>query len=237
MSSPNHVAIIMDGNGRWAQQRNLPRFHGHISGVNVVSEIIQEAIKNNISILTLYALSKENYNRPVAEVNFLLKLFSDSINNKMEMVKRDNIKIQFIGDILSLPKKLQESIRKIEALTQDNSRLHLNIALNYSGKWHIAQAVRQLLLNNAKSNIHMKNDDIIDNLDDTINNDLGSSPDILIRTGFEQRISNFALWSIAYTELYFADCFWPDFSKEHFFNALKWYKTRVRKYGLIKEGT
>lgn len=225
---PNHVAVIMDGNGRWANKKLLPRLIGHNKGLDSVKRIIEYSKKYKINILTLYAFSTENWKRPIKEVDGLLKLFSDSISNESKKIHSNDIRLKFIGDLTVLTKPLQRKIKKIEMQTSKNNSLKLNIALNYGGRQDIVNSVNNFYLKRrSATKISEKN----------ITNGLymEGQPDVdlLIRTGGEQRISNFLIWQTAYAELYFSKKLWPDFDEKVFINALYFFQNTVRKFGSI----
>ena len=230
---PNHVAIIMDGNGRWAKQSHLPRIFGHTFGVNAASNIIAASIKHGIKQLTLFALSTENMQRPLAEVNFILKLFERMLLREVQSFIAQNVKFRFIGERKDLPIKLQDLMNLSEEKSSDNNGLIVTIAVNYSGRWQIANAAQELA-----SKVEAKQLSAKDISEDVFNkqiNDLTiSDPDLLIRTGSEQRISNFMLWSLAYTEIYFSNSYWPDFNQQEFASALDFFQQKNRRYGLIE---
>tara|TARA_B100000902_G_scaffold182273_1_gene175063 strand:- start:371 stop:1078 length:708 start_codon:yes stop_codon:yes gene_type:complete len=227
---PKHTAIIMDGNGRWAEQKGMPRVFGHQNGVKTVRKIVEEANKLKIKFLTLYTFSVENWERPNDEVNTLMNLLIDSLKDEFEDIFQNNIKLNAVGELSSLPVQVQKELFKIIEETKDNSGMVLTLALSYGGKQEIFKAIKEI------SN-KVKNDIIcIDNFDDSLINDhlyTRNLPDVdlLIRTGGEQRISNFLLWQIAYAELYFTDIYWPDFSDNDFIKAIVEYQNRERRFG------
>ena len=229
MTLPKHIAIIMDGNGRWATRQNKPRLHGHRAGVKSLQRTIQCALKHHIETLTVFALSTENMQRPMQEVEFLLGLLEQVLEQEIVKLDAQGVRLHFIGAVDDLPKKLQSIVRMAEEKTSSNNCLNLNIALNYSGRWHIQQMLDYMLH-------HKKHDTAVSALDiqKYFHQDIISDPDLLIRTGGEQRISNFMLWSLAYTELYFTDVFWPDFSEVDFDKSLAFYRQRERRFGQIK---
>ena len=232
MSNKNisHVSIIMDGNGRWATQRNMPRVHGHREGIKSINKIVSACSVRQISQLTLFAFSSENWKRPEYEVQFLLKLFEDSIIKYINDLHSNNVKIKFIGNLDIFGKKLLDSIRNAEKITMNNTGLKLNFALNYGGKWDIINAFNKILDNNNSS---LQNKKInIDDFEKYLSLG-GDSPDLLIRTAGEQRLSNFMLWQHAYTELYFTDCLWPDFDEKELDVAIQHYQNIIRKYGSL----
>ena len=225
---PNHIAVIMDGNGRWAKNKLLPRLIGHNKGLDSVKKIIEFSIKYKIKALTLYAFSTENWKRPIKEVEGLLKLFSQSISKESKKIHSNDIRLKFIGDVSILTKTLQEKIKKIEKETSRNSSLILNIALNYGGRLDIINSVNNFYKNKIKK-IKINEKNITNGLYTKGQPDV----DLLIRTGGEQRISNFLLWQIAYAELYFSKKLWPDFNEKVFVDALYFFQNTERKFGSI----
>ncbi len=230
-----HVAIIMDGNGRWAQQRRLPRIAGHRTGATAVRKAIEFSLDKKLEVLTLFALSVENFNlRPLNEVRLLLRLFSESLRDNIKELKEKNIRLRIVGDRTHFDKRLTDEIEFSENLTKDNSGLQLIIAINYSGRWDIVQAVRNLAeqamarklriedITPAVFQHHLCLPDLPD-------------PDLLIRTSGEQRISNFMLWQFAYTEIYFSNTYWPDFDAETFQQAINFYFSTQRRFGQTAE--
>jgi len=234
MSIPKHIAIIMDGNGRWAKKINLPRVYGHRSGVDVAKKIIDEAIRKNIKQLTLFAFSTENMNRPKVEVLFLLKLFEKILEQELKYFLEKDIRLKFIGDLEKLPTKLKNLTTSSSEKTFKNKAITVVIAINYSGRWQISEVVKEVARTVSHGDLPV--DSIDENLVATkINNLCGSDPDLLIRTGGEYRVSNFMLWSLAYTEVYFTKKLWPDFSVNDLTEALDFYAARNRRYGLLEE--
>ena len=234
MSIPKHIAIIMDGNGRWAKKLNLPRVYGHRSGVDVAKKIIDEAIRKNIKQLTLFAFSTENMNRPKVEVLFLLKLFEKILEQELKYFLEKDIRLKFIGDLEKLPTKLKNLTTSSSEKTFKNKAITVVIAINYSGRWQISEVVKEVARTVSHGDLPV--DSIDENLVATkINNLCGSDPDLLIRTGGEYRVSNFMLWSLAYTEVYFTKKLWPDFSVNDLTEALDFYAARNRRYGLLEE--
>ncbi|WP_339227738.1 isoprenyl transferase [Oceanobacillus sp. FSL K6-2867] len=231
-SAPDHVAIIMDGNGRWAQKRGLPRIAGHKEGVSTVNKIVKAAVKANVKILTLYTFSTENWKRPKSEIDFILKLPKEFLHIYLPGLIENNVRIETIGDFDALPKHTRDAVQYAKEKTKDNDGLLLNFALNYGSRFEIMHAVKQIMNDLDCSKIS------IDSLDENLfskylyTNGL-SDPDLLIRTGGEQRLSNFLLWQLAYTEFWFTDALWPDFNETTFFNALYEYQQRKRRYGGI----
>tara|TARA_Y100000768_G_C23982987_1_gene687001 strand:+ start:2377 stop:3105 length:729 start_codon:yes stop_codon:yes gene_type:complete len=225
-----HVSIIMDGNGRWAKERNMPRSYGHRKGIDAVKKIINASLVRQISSLTLFAFSSENWIRPSNEVKLLMTLFRESIINNMENLHENNIKVTFIGDLDKFDRTLKKYIYTLEELTKHNSGLELNFAVNYGGKWDIINAVNKALsTQDDLANKSINKDDIEKNLSFYKNH-----PDLMIRTAGEHRLSNFMLWQHAYTELYFTDTLWPDFDEEDFDTAIKFFHNKTRKFGGLK---
>jgi undecaprenyl diphosphate synthase len=227
---PRHVAIIMDGNGRWARQQGKERIFGHFQGVESVRESVQASIELGIEYLTLYAFSTENWNRPQDEVNALMELLVDTILVEVPSLNERGIRIRFIGDRHLLPQKCIQTIEEAERLTMPNQQLQLILALSYSGRWEIAKAVRRIT--EAGMSAQEITEELISNFLET--SDI-PDPELLIRTSGEQRISNFLLWQIAYAELFFTDQLWPDFNKELFFEAIRNYQGRERRFGKTSE--
>lgn len=227
---PNHVAVIMDGNGRWARQRAMPRHMGHRSGVSAVRKIVEIAAKRGINYLTLFAFSSENWSRPREEVSKLMGLFVEALRREVDDLHRNKVRLEFIGDREQLQAKLRDMIDAAENQTHDNAGLRLQVAVAYGGRWDLVQAT-QKLAGRVASGVLQASD--IDDL--AITNELALTgmpdPDLLIRTGGEQRISNFLLWNLAYAELWFCDTLWPDFDEQQFDKALKFFANRERRYG------
>jgi len=225
---PKHIAIIMDGNGRWAQKRKLPRIEGHRRGSVSLKEAVKACVEFGVKHLTVYAFSTENWKRPKEEVGFLMNLLSSTIDREVDELNKNKIKIRFLGRISMLPEKLQEKIRSAEERTKNNGRLNLNIMLSYGGRAELTDALRSIVKNNVKS-------DTID--EDLISGSLYTAgipdPDLLIRTAGEMRVSNFMLWQIAYSEIWVTDVLWPDFRKKHLLEAISDYSGRIRKFGGI----
>ena len=234
MEIPKHVAIILDGNGRWAKAKGLPRNAGHVQGAKVVEDMCEITYNMGIQYFTVYAFSTENWSRPKDEVDALMKLLRNYMVNAKKRANKNNICVRVIGDKTGLDKDLQESILDLEESTKDNTGLHFQIAINYGGRDEITRAVRRLSADVAEGKLEA--DSITD---ETINSYLDTAglpdPDLLIRTCGEQRISNFLLWQLAYTEFYFCDKAWPDFNKKELELAIESYNTRNRKFGGLKE--
>ena len=227
---PKHIAITMDGNGRWAKTKGKFRIFGHKSGVKAVRDTVEGAAEIGIDYLTLYAFSTENWNRPKKEVDALMFLLVSTINKETKTLMDNNIKLAAIGDLTALPKKCQEELKESIEKTKNNNRTTLILALSYSSRWEILNAIKQIVKEDITA--------------DQINEDLFSqylttkgvpNPELLIRTSGEQRISNFLLWQIAYSELYFTDVLWPDFRREDLFESIVEYQKRERRFGKTSE--
>ena len=227
---PQHVAIIMDGNGRWAEKKGKIRVFGHRAGVKSVRRCVSFASQHNIKTLTLFAFSSENWKRPPAEVTTLMELFFTVLNREVKKLHKNNICLRIIGDLSAFSPRLQEKIKQAQLLTQSNSGLILNIAANYGGRWHIAQAAQALSRQVLSGEIAV-NDVTEEVLDTEIKKLPLSNVDLMIRTGGEQRISNFLLWQLTYAELYFTDTLWPDFNEDSFALALASFGNRERRFG------
>lgn len=229
---PNHVAIIMDGNGRWANKRGLSRNEGHKRGMDIVRDITIEAKNSKVKILTLYAFSTENWKRPKSEVDYLMRLPKDFLHKYLPELIENNVRIKTIGEFKTLPKLTKEAIKYAIEKTKHNDGLLLNFALNYGSRFEIMQAIKQVMSDIDQSKL------TLDSLDEkTFSKYLYTQgltdPDLLIRTSGEKRLSNFLLWQLAYTEFWFTDVLWPDFNEEVFQSALQEYKKRKRRYGGI----
>jgi undecaprenyl diphosphate synthase len=232
--NPRHIAIIMDGNGRWAQKRFLPRFLGHQAGVSTVRQIVEYCIKNNIQVLSLFAFSSENWRRPPEEVSLLMKLFMATLQSEIDKLHRNNIRLLCIGDRTAFSAALQEKIVQGEAQTRDNTGLTLVIAANYGGHWDICQATQQVLDKMLSGQIAEKV--ITETLIEQHLSTVGlPEPDLFIRTGGEQRVSNFLLWQLAYTEFYFTSTLWPDFGQQALDEAIQSFRSRQRRFGRTGE--
>ena len=225
MNSLNHVAIIMDGNGRWGLKYKNSRNAGHKAGLKAVEKIIKETIKNKIKFLTLFAFSTENWKRPKNEIKFLFKLLDNFIDNKIGQFKKNNIKLKIIGDISNFNKKLKKKLIDSEKKTLKNKKLQVNLALNYGSKNELVKAVKQL--NKKKISINLKN------LEKNLYTSGIPDPDILIRTGNTHRLSNFLLWQLAYTEIFFDKKLWPDFNERDYTKIITKYKKTKRNFGNI----
>ena len=229
---PKHIAVIMDGNGRWAKKQGAKRIFGHRNAVEAVRQTTESCAEIGIKHLTLYAFSTENWKRPKAEVKGLMELLVSTIKKETSTLTKNNVRLTSIGDVKALPLRCQRELEESKELTKHNTGLNLILALSYSGRWEIIEAVRELLKD-------VKNEVI--RLED-INNDIFSDylctknipdPELLIRTSGEMRISNFLLWQIAYTELYITDILWPDFRKEHLYEAIVAFQKRERRFGKV----
>lgn len=233
-SMPRHIAIIMDGNNRWAKARRLPGLAGHKAGVDSVRAVIECCAEQGVEAVTLFAFSSENWKRPALEVKGLMQLFMRALSYEVRKLHRHNIRLRVIGDLTRFGTDLQARIREAEALTAGNTGLALNIAANYGGRWDIAQAARQLAERCLAGDL--KPEDITEDVLNTHTSlaDL-PPPDLCIRTGGEQRISNFLIWQMAYTEFYFTDCFWPEFGKAEMLAAIQSFLTRERRFGRTSE--
>ena len=232
LNNPKHVAIIMDGNGRWAKKRGKPRLFGHNEGVNTVQKIIKAAIKAKIKFLTLYTFSKENWKRPKIEISNILSLLTDNILKSEKEIIKNKIKINTIGHIEDLPKKTQYLIQKLIQKTNKNKDLTLTLAISYSARTEIIDCIQKILEDqkNGKFNCEKLNEESVNNYLYTKNIPY---PDLLIRTGGEKRISNFLLWQLAYTELYFSNTEWPDFCESEFNKAIEEFQKRERRFGKV----
>lgn len=231
---PQHIAIIMDGNGRWAKKRFLPRQAGHRAGLKAARRVIESCAQNSIAVLTLFAFSSENWQRPRIEVGNLIDLFVGALDSEVADLHKNNVRIRFIGDCSAFTQGLQDGMCQAEKLTQLNTGLILNIAVSYGGRWDILQALKKISMEKIAENIQPEEID-----EDRLSRALALSglpdPDLFIRTGGERRISNFLLWNLAYTELYFMDDLWPDFDDATLQVALDWYAARQRRFGRTSE--
>jgi len=228
---PKHIAVIMDGNGRWAARRALPRTAGHGMGVKSVRRIVDECARRNIEVLTLFAFSSENWKRPREEVSMLMNRFLEALDSEVDELDSNGIRLRFIGNLDQLSTALRDRIDKAAILTANNTRMTLIIAIAYGGRWDIAVAARELARRCAAGEM---NADEIDEVavGKAMALDGVPDPDLLIRTGGDQRISNFLLWNLAYTELYFCDTLWPDFDAKDLAAAIEHFSTRQRRFGL-----
>jgi undecaprenyl diphosphate synthase len=228
---PRHIAIIMDGNGRWAKQRMLPRVAGHRKGVEAVRATVRGCIEQGVEYLTLFAFSSENWRRPADEVSILMQLFLRALEQEVAKLDDNDIRFKVIGDISRFEPKIRELIAAGEAVTEGNSRLTLTVAANYGGRWDVAQAVQKLLATEPGALRGFAPEA----LEPYLSMAYAPEPDLFIRTGGEERISNFLLWQLAYSELHFTDTFWPDFSSESLDSAIASYQQRERRFGQTGE--
>ncbi len=232
---PQHIAIIMDGNGRWAKDKGNVRLFGHKAGVESVRDITESCAQLGVKHLTLYAFSTENWDRPSAEVSGLMNLLVHSLQNEADRLQRNNIRLVSIGQLDRLPKKCQNKLQEVIELTKNNTRLELCLALSYSGRWDIIEAIKKVSKEVQNGNVNP--DEIDDNM---VSSYLSTAdipdPDLIIRTSGEYRISNFLLWQLAYSELYVTQTFWPDFRRDELYKAIFSYQKRDRRYGKVKNG-
>ncbi len=227
---PKHVAVIMDGNGRWAKARMLPRLAGHKKGVETVRNIVQCAGEQGIAHLSLFAFSSENWNRPEQEVEGLTSLFMTALTNEVQALKEAGVRLRMIGDTTRFSKDIQGKIEEAELLTASEHVLNLNVCVNYGGRWDIVNACKRIVEQGISSDQISE-----EKFSEFVQIPDAGEVDLLIRTGGESRISNFFLWQSAYSELYFTSVLWPDFSKEDFIDALTWYSDRERRFGKTSE--
>lgn len=232
LNIPAHVAIILDGNGRWAKKKMMPRNYGHMQGSKTVEKICEEAHRIGIKYLTVYAFSTENWNRPGEEVEALMKLLRSYMKDCLKTSSKNNMRVRVIGDITRLPKDLQKSIKELEEVSKVNTGLNFQVALNYGGRDEIVRSVKKIITDVHSNKISLNDIDeaLFSSYLDT--KDI-PDPDLLIRTSGEQRLSNYLLWQLAYTEFYYTDVLWPDFSKEELIKAIEFYNSRTRKFGLV----
>ncbi len=232
--NPRHIAIIMDGNGRWAEKKMMPRIMGHRAGVKAVQKIVEHCVKEKIEVLSLFAFSSENWRRPKKEVNMLMELFMGTLQTQVDKLDKNNIKLHIVGDKTAFSEKLQNKIAQAEAQTDDNTGLNLVIAANYGGRWDITQAVQKITAKIVSG--ALETEEITEELisQHIITSEL-PEPDLFIRSGGEQRISNFLLWQLAYTEFYFTEALWPDFNQHLLAEAIDSFKSRQRRFGKTGE--
>lgn len=226
---PKHVAVIMDGNGRWAKSKGMPRVLGHREGVKRVRELTEVCAKIGIKYLTLYAFSTENWSRPAYEVNALMTLLVSTIDKELKTLMKNNVRLETIGDIENLPEKSYKSLLKGKEMTKDNDRMTLVLALNYSGRWDILNAVKKIKKDKEVGEI------TADVFSSYLNTAPYPDPELLIRTSGEIRLSNYLLWELAYSELVFVDENWPEFKEEDFYKAILEYQSRDRRFGGVEE--
>jgi undecaprenyl diphosphate synthase len=231
---PRHIAIIMDGNGRWARKRGLPRVAGHKRGVETVRDIVEACAQVGVKFLTLYTFSTENWKRPKDEVSTLMRLLLKSLKDRADELNENNIKLTTIGDVSAFPEVVQKRLYEDIERTKNNKRMTLNLALSYSGRWELLEAIKNIgrQIEQGKLNIDQINEQLVSESLTTKNI---PDPDLLIRTSGEFRVSNFLLWQIAYTEFFITDVYWPDFSRKHLYEAIKDFQGRERRFGKISE--
>ena len=234
LKMPQHVAIILDGNGRWAKAKGMPRNYGHVQGAKTVEVICEEAYKMGIQYLTVYAFSTENWNRPKDEVDALMKLLRNYLKNCLKTAEKNRMCVRILGDKSGLDEDIRERIQELEEATKNNDGLHFQIAINYGGRDELVRSVRKLTQRVQRGELQPEeiNEAMVEECMDTAGI---PDPDLLIRTCNEQRISNFLLWQLAYTEFYFTPVAWPDFSKDELMKAVEAYNRRNRKFGGLKE--
>ena len=228
---PKHIAVIMDGNGRWARKRFLPRIAGHKRGVETVRELVKSCVSMKVEYLTLFAFSSENWRRPAEEVSFLMGLFMEALKREVIKLHQNNVKLIMIGDRSKFDAALIDQITASEQLTENNTGLTLSIAANYGGRWDVLQAVNKMQAHLPQLNGNYRED----HLTPYLSMSYAPEPDLFIRTGGEKRISNFLLWQLAYSELYFTDTLWPDFDQTAFHLAIQSYRQRERRFGRTSE--
>jgi len=229
-SIPRHVAIIMDGNGRWASKRLLPRTAGHARGVQSVRSTVEVCGKLGVKYLTLFAFSSENWRRPADEVSLLMRLFVQALEREVSRLQDQGVRLRVVGDLTAFEPKLQQLIAQAQAKTAHNDQLHLTIAANYGGRWDILQAMQKMIRTKPEL---ARQPELINELalSEHLSMAWAPEPDLFIRTGGEQRVSNFLIWQLAYTELFFTDCYWPDFDSDELKKAFEWYRNRERRFG------
>jgi undecaprenyl diphosphate synthase len=228
---PRHIAIIMDGNGRWAKKRHLPRVAGHRKGAEAVRATVRACAERGVEFLTVFAFSSENWRRPPEEVSFLMDLFVSALEQEVARLHENSIRFRVVGDLSRFSPKIQTLIGDAEVLTRDNQRLTLTVAANYGGRWDLLQAFKRMSAERPESSLTFTESDLTPYL--AMN--YAPEPDLFIRTGGEQRISNFLLWQLAYAELYFTETLWPDFDAGALDTAIAWYRGRERRFGRTSE--
>ena len=231
---PKHIAIIMDGNGRWAKSRHQPRFMGHRAGVKSVEKIIKHCVKCEVEVLSLFAFSSENWRRPTKEVSLLMELFAVALKQQTKRIHKNNTRLRVIGDISKFSKSLQKQIEEAQTITENNTGLTINVAANYGGRWDITRSVKQLAERVMEGSLKLEDITEQQITQGLITADL-PEPDLFIRTGGEQRVSNFMLWQMAYTEFYFTDTLWPDFDEQVLDTAIASFNQRERRFGKTSE--
>ena len=228
---PGHIAVIMDGNGRWAKKRFLPRVAGHVKGVELVRELVRACLERGVDYLTLFAFSSENWRRPLEEVSLLMQLFVKALEQEVERLQRHGVRLRVIGDLSRFEPRLHTLIRQAEEATATNTALHLSIAANYGGRWDILQAANRLAVAEPEKIGQWTEAD----LEPYLSMAFAPEPDLYIRTGGEMRVSNFLLWQMAYTEFYFTPTLWPEFDRVEFDRAIASYQQRERRFGRTSE--
>lgn len=231
---PRHIAIIMDGNGRWAKQRHLPRVAGHKAGLEAAHKVVEYCIKQKLEVLTLFVFSSENWRRPPDEVSYLMHLFGTMLQRDAIKLHEQNVQLRIIGDRSLFSESLQKHIARAEKLTESNTGLKLLLAVNYGGQWDILTAVHKIVTDLQRNDVSM-NKITIDDIKQHLSFADLPDPDLFIRTSGEMRISNFMLWQLAYSELYFTDVYWPDFTVAELEKALTFFASRERRFGYISE--
>ena len=228
---PRHIAIILDGNGRWATDRHLPRAAGHRKGVEAVRNTVEQCARLGVEYLTLFAFSSENWRRPADEVSLLMRLFISALQREVDQLSRNGIRLKIVGDLSRFEPKLQKLIADAQQDTAGNRRMTLTVAANYGGRWDILQATANLMRARAAAGADLGAPVTESEFAQYLALAFAPEPDLFIRTGGEQRISNFLLWQLAYTELFFCDCYWPDFNAGTLNDAITWYRQRERRFG------
>jgi undecaprenyl diphosphate synthase len=233
-SLPRHVAIIMDGNGRWAEKKGVERIFGHRNGVESVRQVVEAAGELGVEYLTLYAFSTENWNRPRTEIDGLMALLARAITNETNKLNENNVRLLVIGNVSDLPKSVHKQLMQSAEFLSENKGLTLVLALSYSGRWEITDAVKRMMADAESGKL---DPDLVDSkvLESYLATSFMPDPELLIRTSGERRISNFLLWQLAYTELYFSPVLWPDYRKEHFYEAIIDYQRRERRFGKVSK--
>lgn len=233
---PEHVAIIMDGNGRWARRRGLPRVFGHREGVKAVTRVVKSAIKLRVKYLTLYAFSQENWKRPQKEVDALMDLLVIGLEKNLRKLHKQGVQLKVIGDISTLPVKVKKKLDETIVVTQNNEKITLTLALNYGSRWDIVNSIHQILKSQTEdtSKENLLEQISVEAISQNLSTAIIPEPDLLIRTSGEKRLSNFLLWESAYSELFFTDELWPDFGNDSLLNAIQNYQLRDRRFGGIK---
>lgn len=231
---PVHIAVIMDGNGRWAKKRNLPRIAGHKEGVESVRDIVEVCGQLGVKYLTLYAFSTENWKRPKEEISMLMRLLMRALRDETDKLHRNNVRVHTIGDIETLPQEVQDELFDAIEKTKDNTGLHLYLALSYSGRWDLTEAIKRLAddVHRGKIKTEYITEEVISQYLSTKN---VPDPDLLIRTSGEFRISNFLLWQLAYSEIYISPVYWPEFRRKYLYEAISDYQKRERRFGMVSE--